>query len=112
MIIVYGVLALAGLVGPWIFNVQFAAAHPGGFPVDVFLAEAFSAPAARSIATDLSIGSTAFLVWMVVEARRLRMRHWWVYIVLTLGVAFAFACPLFLMMRERRLRAAGAPAPR
>ena len=30
-------------------------------------------------------------------------RHWWIYIALTFGVAFAFACPLFLFMRERRL---------
>jgi hypothetical protein len=45
------------------------------------------------------------MIWMVREARRLEMRHAWVYVVLVFGVAFAFACPLFLLMRERRLAA-------
>jgi hypothetical protein len=30
--------------------------------------------------------------------------HAWAYLALTFLVAFAFACPLFLLMRERRLR--------
>ena len=38
---------------------------------------------------------------------RLGMR-WWVYLLATFLIAFAFACPLFLMMRERRLRAIAA----
>jgi hypothetical protein len=109
MIIVYGVLALLGLVVPWIFNVQFMQAH-GGFSTSTFIAEAFSVPAARSISVDLTIACTAWIVWMVREARALKMRHWWVYIVLVFAVAFAFACPLFLLMRERRLRTAEAGA--
>ena len=38
-------------------------------------------------------------------ARRLGMRRWWFYVVTTFLVSFAFACPLFLFMREARLRA-------
>ena len=47
---------------------------------------------------------------MVVEGRRLGMRHLWFYVVATFLIAFAFTCPLFLFMRERLLaaRAAGA----
>jgi hypothetical protein len=41
---------------------------------------------------------------MVIEARRLEMRRAWFYVVTTFLVAFAFACPLFLLMRELRLR--------
>jgi hypothetical protein len=33
------------------------------------------------------------------------MKHAWAYVVLTFGVAFAFAAPLFLFMRERHLAA-------
>ena len=104
MVIVYGVLALCGLVGPSIFNLQFMHAH-SGFALGTLVAEAFSVPAARSIGVDICIASTAWMIWMVREARRLKMRHAWVYIVLVFGVAFAFACPLFLLMRERRLAA-------
>jgi len=78
----------------------------GGFSTATFVAEAFTTPASRSITVDIVIASTAWMAWMVAEARRLGMRHWWIYIVLTFGVAFAFACPLFLFMRERRLQAA------
>jgi len=33
----------------------------------------------------------------------LSMSHWWIYVVLTFTVAIAFAFPLFLLNRERRL---------
>jgi len=33
------------------------------------------------------------------------MKNWWIYLVLIPTVAFAFACPLFLFMRERKLNA-------
>ena len=63
-----------------------------------------------SITTDFLIGTTPVLVWMVVGARRLGMRHWWLYVVATFLLAFAFACPLFLLMREARHRMAPAEA--
>jgi hypothetical protein len=103
MIIVYGVFALCGLVGPWIFNLQFIHAH-GGFSVSEFVAECFTAPATRSLSIDITVAALAWIAWMVGEARRLGMRHWWIYIVLVFGVAFGFACPFFLFMRERHLR--------
>lgn len=98
----YALLTLLGLVVPWYFNVEFIRAH-GGFTWSAFVAEALSVPAARSIGADISIACVAFSVWMVREARRLGMRHVWVYLALIFVVAFAFACPLFLFMRERRL---------
>ena len=38
-------------------------------------------------------------------ARRIGMRHAWIYPVLTFTVALGFAFPLFLFMRERHLAA-------
>ncbi len=38
----------------------------------------------------------------VVEARRIGMRHGWVYVLLGRGVAMAFAVPRFPAMRERK----------
>jgi hypothetical protein len=40
----------------------------------------------------------------VAEARRLQMRGLIWYILATFLVAFAFACPLFLLFRERKLQ--------
>src|SRR5690606_13824714 len=42
-------------------------------------------------------------VWSFVEARRLGMRTWWLYVAITFVVAFAVAFPLFLLARDRRL---------
>lgn len=109
MKIAYVALMLLGLTVPWVFNLEFIRAH-GGFSWMTFVAEAFTTPASRSVTVDIVIGSSAWMVWMVAEARRLGMRHWWVYIVLTFAVAFAFACPLFLFMRERRLQSAPSEA--
>jgi hypothetical protein len=86
---------------PWYFNLRFLAAAGNLLG---FLRAGFANPAVASVTVDIMIASVAFLIWMVMEARRLRMGHWWVYVVLTFSVAFACAFPLFLMMRQRRLR--------
>ena len=104
--ICFAVLAVLGAVVPWYYNLQLMSAG-GGFSVSEFVAGGFANPAAASLTVDLLVGSTAVTIWMVAEARRLEMKHWWIYLALIPTVAFAFACPLFLLMRERRLRAPG-----
>ena len=47
--------------------------------------------------------SSAFSLWTDCESFRIKMRHVWVYFVLSTCVAFAFAAPLFLFVRERHL---------
>lgn len=69
-----------------------------------FFESGFVNPGAAFLTVDAIIGGTAFLCWMIPEARKLGMRHWWVYIVLTFGVAFAVSFPFFLFMRERKLQ--------
>ena len=99
----YGLLALAGAAITWYFNITYMINAGGIFSLPNFISNAFANPAAASLASDVSIGALAFLLWLPFEARRLGMRRWWAYAVLTLGIAFAFAFPLFLLMRERRL---------
>ncbi len=105
--IVYSLLAVVGLVATWGFNLVFIAESGGTFSVVEFVRAGYANSAAASLTNDLAIGLVAFLVWSFTESRRLGMRHWWAYLVLTLLVAFACAFPLFLLMRERRLAAQG-----
>lgn len=106
----YALLALLGLVGPWSFNLAWmgAAADPSGLQ---FIADATANPAASSIALDITIACVAFFVWMLVESRRLGMRHTWLLIPYALMGSFASAFPLFLLLRSRRLSAAPPQAP-
>ncbi len=98
--ICFALLAVLGAVIPWYYNLQFMSASGG---VIEFVAGGFANPAAASLSVDLLVGSTAVIIWMVAEARQLEMKHWWIYLALIPTVAFAFACPLFLLMRERKL---------
>jgi Terpene cyclase DEP1 len=100
----YLLFAVAGAVVPWFFNIKFVVDSGELITPHGLIAGGFVTPLASSLTSDFLIGTTPVLVWVVVEARRLGMRHWWVYLLLTFLIAFAFACPLFLFMRERRLQ--------
>jgi hypothetical protein len=103
----YGALAAVGLFATWYFNLRFMAESGGSFSALEFVRAGYANSASSSLTNDLLVGTLAFLVWSLAEARRLEMRHWWVFPVLTFGVAFALAYPAFLFARERRLQALG-----
>jgi len=103
--IAYLVLAVVGLCATWFFNLRFMAESGGAFDVVAFVRAGSANSASSSLSNDLLVACTAFLVWSFAEVRRLGMRRWWVYPVLTFGIAFAFAFPLFLFLRDRRLQA-------
>lgn len=98
--VVYLVLAIAGLVGTWTYNV-IAIIERNDFIGDLVS----SGPAVSSITTDLLVVAVAGSILIVVEARRLGMRFAWLYVVGSALTAFAFTFPLFLAMRQRRLNA-------
>jgi hypothetical protein len=101
---VYLALALAGGVLPWLANLAFLREHGSSFDVGLFVALANANPAAQSLSRDLAVGATAVTIWMVSEARRLRMRGLPWVLLSCVTIAFAFGAPLFLHLRERRLR--------
>jgi hypothetical protein len=103
--IFYGAFAAAGAVVPWYFNVRHMRESGELLTPQVWVAGGFINPLTGSITSAFLIGTIPVLVWMVLQARRLGMRHWWFYVVATFLVAFAFACPLFLLIRESHLRA-------
>jgi Terpene cyclase DEP1 len=103
---VYLLLAVAGLIGTWTFNV-LAIVQMADFLGDLVT----SGPAVSSITVDLLVVAVAGSVFIIVEARRLRMRLGWLYVVGAGVTAFAFTFPLFLAMRERKLTKAARSAP-
>ncbi|HEX8496761.1 MAG TPA: DUF2834 domain-containing protein [Actinomycetales bacterium] len=98
--IAYGVLAVVGLVGTWYFNLTYTGEAS-------YLAAWFANAASSSAAVDLLVAFGAGSIYMVTEGRRLGMRAPWLYVVFGAVLAFAFTFPLFLLLRERALHAAG-----
>lgn len=91
-------LAVAGLIGTWWFN-ALAIIQLSNFIGDWV----GSGPAVSSLTVDLLITAAAGSVLIIVEARRIGMKHGWAYVVFSGLTAFAFTFPLFLAMRERYL---------
>lgn len=101
--IFYGLFCIPGAIVPWYFNLQYSFSKGELLTPSELIAGGFVTPLAGSLTSDFLIGTIPVLVWMVIEARRLKMRNWWAYILLTFLIAFAFSCPLFLMLRESKL---------
>jgi uncharacterized protein DUF2834 len=94
---IYAALAVAGFVLPiWQF-VRFT--RDFGFDPVAFLTQPFANPAASMFACDLIVSAIVFWAFVFTQ----RVRHRWMYVVLTLLVGLSFALPLFLLARERNV---------
>lgn len=93
----YLILAAAGLMTAWVFN--GIAVMNGESYLDAWFGSAVD----WVLSADLTIVAIAVVVFMITEARRLRMKRVWLYILLSGITAMAFTFPLFLAMRERTL---------
>lgn len=100
---IYLSLAIAGAVFPALANIEFMQLYGPEFNIQLFIELANVNPASQSLARDLMIGAGAVTIWIVTESRRLQMRHLWIVLLSSVTIAFAFAAPLFLLLRERRL---------
>ena len=100
---VYLLLAILGAVLPTLANIEFAKTYGPAFDIQLFIELANNNPASQSLSRDLFIGSTAVLVWIISESKRLEMKNLWIVIFTTFTIAFAFSAPLFLYLRELRI---------
>ncbi len=98
----YLAIAILGLVSTGYYNLQFFQTA-SDTSVTNFIRLATTTYPAQSIGVDILVVVLAFFAWYIPEAIRLKMKHWWIFIPLTFMVAIAFAFPLFLYFRERKL---------
>ena len=96
---VYLSIAAIGLLGTAWFNFQ-SVLEPSG---DSFLAAWFANPSVTSLSIDLLATASAASIFIILEGRRLAIRWYWLYVILSFVTAVAFTFPLFLAVRERRL---------
>lgn len=104
----YAAIAIVALVATWSQNLAYQNAAADMF--SSFLRETKTTPAARSITADLLLFFLAAAVFMVVEGRKHGVRLIWAYIVGGIFIAISVTFPLFLIAREVRMHAAGAPS--
>ena len=94
---IYVGLSIVGLVTAWIFN---------GLAVmnnQDYMNAWFGTAADWVLSADFTVVAIAVVVFMITEARRLKMKRVWLYILLSGVTAMAFTFPLFMAMRERQL---------
>jgi hypothetical protein len=102
----YLALAIFGLGSTWTYNTLWMLQVQRAITLQEFVAVGFQgSPLLGSLACDFWVGSLAAVTYMIVEGRRIALPRLWLYIVLTFAIAWAFAFPLFLCMRERHLGA-------
>ena len=96
------VLSILGICYTWYYNIQwFQNANDPTFTN--FFNDAQANFAGKSFGADLSVVVLTFFVWFIPDARKLKIKAWWVIIPLTFLIAVAFSFPFYLYLRERTL---------
>ena len=94
---VYLVLSIVGLVTAWVFNALAVMNNQD------YAGAWFGTAVDWVLSADFTVVAIAVVVFMITEARRLKMKRVWLYILLSGITAMAFTFPLFMAMRERKL---------
>tara|TARA_B100001059_G_C17729879_1_gene525608 strand:+ start:667 stop:1005 length:339 start_codon:yes stop_codon:yes gene_type:complete len=98
----YLVIAILGLCYTWYYNILFFLKH-GNADIFYFFEIAQSSLAGKSFGADLTVVVLTFFAWYIPDARKLKVKLWWILIPFTFLIAIAFAFPMYLFMRENRL---------
>lgn len=105
---IYGAIAAAALIATWGPNLAYT---PDQFMSD-FMNDLNVTPASRSYTGDLLLLALAAVVFMVIEARKHRIKFVWLYVVGGFATAIGFTFPLFLIARELRMGTSDTPSVR
>lgn len=99
----YALAAVAGTVTALYYGLPYWTA-PGASLAD-FGEKAYANGPAATLSADVTVSYVLANVFVVVEGRRCKMRHVWLYVLANTFVAVAAGLALFLCVRELRARA-------
>ena len=102
--VAYAVIAAVALVGTQWALIEGIQSAEGSYAKQAW-AELTANPTVVFATVDLLMVALAAMIFMVIEGRRVRVRWWWLYPVLSVGIGVSFGFPLFLI--ARRLKLAG-----
>ncbi len=102
--VAYAVIAVVAFIGTQWALIEGIRTTEGSFATQMW-ADLTANPAVVFTSIDLIMVFFAALIFMIVEGRRVKVRWWGLYPVLSTGIGISFGFPLFLI--ARRLRIAG-----
>jgi hypothetical protein len=105
--VAYAVIAVVALIGTQWALVEGIRTTEGSFTSQMW-ADLTANPTVVFTTIDLFMVFFAALLFMIVEGRRVKVRWWLLYPVLSIGIGVSFGFPLFLI--ARRLRISGETA--
>ena len=94
---IYLTLSALGLITAWVFNALAV------FEQADYLRSWFGSSVDWVLSLDLLIVGGAVITFMLVEAKRLKMKRVWLYFLASGITAMAFTFPLFMFFRERKI---------
>jgi hypothetical protein len=101
--LLYLTLCIIGAALPYSQFIPFLREH--GLNFRLLLDQLFANRIAAFFALDVIVSSLVLWVFVVIEGRRLGMKHLWAPIVANLTVGVSLGLPLFLYMREKAVEA-------
>ena len=103
---VYAALCVPGALLPWIPFASWLATH--GINVPLFFGDLLANGVATAFAIDIIVSAVVVCAFVLIEGRRLGVRHLWMPILGTFIVGVCFGLALFLYLRERQVDATAA----
>tara|TARA_B100000941_G_C28477788_1_gene540287 strand:+ start:639 stop:1133 length:495 start_codon:yes stop_codon:yes gene_type:complete len=107
---IYGVTALAGLIWPFYFILQFINlvrnGNIQGSIIDIgtaFFDDAWITPTSGFISADTAILLISVFIFYAAEGKRLKLNLWGIYFPLTFLISLAFSFGAFMFMRELKI---------
>jgi len=99
---IFLIISIIGISYTWFYNIQYFMTYEEASLVHFFeLAQ--SNFAGKSFGADLTVVVLTFFVWFIPDARKLKVKAWWIIIPLTFLIAVAFSFPFYLYLRELAL---------
>jgi hypothetical protein len=98
----YLTIAILGLILVAYYNMLYFAGSPDIY-FTTYIKTLLVNHATTALTLDIYICALVFSIWVFNDAKSLKIKWPFLYIVLCFGVSLAFAFPLYLAMRERSL---------
>ena len=106
----YLVAAILGTALPLSQLIPFLTTN--GFDLPLLFSQLFQTNGSAFFAFDVIVSSLVLWLFVFSEGRRQGMKNLWLYVVCNLLVGLSLALPLFLLFRERKLKAEGSTPER